>query len=1070
MPIPKLVVTLALMAAQTALTMTKKTEGPRLDELNVSVADYGTPLPRFWGIRRFECPVIWAEKLREKKKKSKTKGGKYTEYKYYGTWAIAVADNEIDTVSRIWLDRHIMYDTTGATPISMAAVVDQVTGSGDNFKLANGQNMRIYLGTEDQEPDPRITAWCEDRYGADTCPAYKGVAYIVFQDIPLEKFGNRIPQISVEAIHTKTAVYPYSQAYSNVVDTSGQQWMVSGNGLWMSRCAGTYPVTHVETWDLPSHTALSEGVVVSSALTGGSAMSIDDVGSTWVMRYADIPGTSLCLQENTASGAQNITLVTSGPSPSMPTYCLTTRAGLKVYTATQTDGYFEFAAHHPDPTAAIAFCVDNAGDAWALLTPVGSSSQFELRNLTDPLSGSHILTSPVTRPGPPSAGICYSTQFAHFFLLLDGHALTVDSATFTVVDHGAAPTSNYLQMPFNRPASASFWDNTSEYSLEDGSLIRTLSLGSWVPNESGLSGAVYDPVNHALITGVGTGGSPVTRLDWYYLDRVGSQGVTLQTVVDDVADWCGLSGHDSSTLTQTVEGYSVTQGSGKDMLAPLLDVHDVDPRPHDFQIQFVNRGSVAAGTISTSELARDGDENRYVASITQDTDLPRKITFNFADKDHDQQANNVIAQRPLDAVDAQREQSIDLGTYVATPEIAQKFADRYLRRQWIGRDKFSLALTAQRLALEPADVWNLELDGVTTTARLVKATLSGGKINTEWERDFPAITTLGTGTGGSMDGRDPETIYIPGPTKGFVKDIPLISDNDNNVNPLLYFGAGPYNSTQNWPGAYIMQSDPDGEDYDIEWSALDSSQGATWGHATDALDDANPNLWDRGNSVNVKGNLCLTSSTEAEIDTDPTLNLALLGDELLNFATATLESDGSYTLSGFKRGRRGTEWATADHAVGEDFVLAASLFNEGVGLSDVGVDEHFKVQTLGRAIDSAPAIEVDFDGRSLMPYAPARVKWTTDGTDLFGEIIRRTRVGGSWVGSSTIPLSENSEAYEVDVYHPTTFKRTISVSGTNLFTYTAAQMSADSNVVDSPPPILAYQMSDAVGRGFALAA
>jgi hypothetical protein len=58
--------------------------------------------------------------------------------------------------------------------------------------------MRIYLGTETQDADPRMESWCEDRYGADSCPAYKGTAYIVFEDLPLEKFGNRIPQISVE--------------------------------------------------------------------------------------------------------------------------------------------------------------------------------------------------------------------------------------------------------------------------------------------------------------------------------------------------------------------------------------------------------------------------------------------------------------------------------------------------------------------------------------------------------------------------------------------------------------------------------------------------------------------------------------------------------------------------------------------------------------------------------------------------------------------------------------------------------------------------------------------------------
>jgi hypothetical protein len=89
---------------------------------------------------------------------------------------------------------------------------------------------------------------------------------------------------------------------------------------------------------------------------------------------------------------------------------------------------------------------------------------------------------------------------------------------------------------------------------------------------------------------------------------------------------------------------------------------------------------------------------------------------------------------------------------------------------------------------------------------------------------------------------------------------------------------------------------------------------------------------------------------------------------------------------------------------------------------------------------------------------------------MFGEIIRRTRIGGSWIGGSTIPLSENSEAYEVDILDGATVLRTITVTGTNTFTYTGSQISADGNSVGVAPDCNVYQMSDAVGRGYALAA
>jgi hypothetical protein len=49
-------------------------------------------------------------------------------------------------------------------------------------------------------------------------------------------------------------------------------------------------------------------------------------------------------------------------------------------------------------------------------------------------------------------------------------------------------------------------------------------------------------------------------------------------------------------------------------------------------------------------------------------------------------------------------------------------------------------------------------------------------------------------------------------------------------------------------------------------------------------------------------------------------------------------------------------------------------------------------------------------------------------------------------------------------------KRTITVTGTNVFTYTAAMATADGITLPTPPGVRIYQMSDVVGRGYALAA
>jgi hypothetical protein len=1062
--VAKLAITAGLMGVQYALGASRKIEGPRLDELDVTTADYGTPIPRFWGKRRFEVPIMWTEKLREKKKTSKTKGGKYAEYRYFGTWAVAIADHEIDAVTRIWMDRRLVFQTVAPGPTSIAymlgldgsGVTPIIEGNLGDMKLTRGKNMRIYLGTDTQDPDPRMEAWCEDRYGANTCPAYRNVAYIVFQDIPLEKFGNRIPQISVEAISAKSDAYPVEEKATGFA-MSG--FSFSSNFSRFAQTVSADEGQAYEIWDTATRTRLISNTFPVSM---GQPLGVSDSG----IIYGISGGLSdPYLQSVSADGFGD----RGGAKPCQEAASHPVCIGEQVYVC--PFGNIQPWIMIPDADEVIAIAADFSptdyiedldGNHWAVGRAQGTTT-CGLECVYGPRAGDGgTFISP-----SGSTASCYGVYNGTEFVLGQAaNIFKVDPETFTVTDDADIITNpSAVEWQSLRPGSTSLWAGHREISLQTLTEIRAIDVTDW--GIAGYAETVYDPISHALIV---KKAADTDSLYWLYLDRAASNGVALSTIVDDVAGWCGLTDADTADLDQIVQGYSVTQGTGKDMIAPLLDIHDSIARPHDFTAQFIKRGDAASGTLLTEDFVREGDEARYTITITQDTDLPRRISLNYADVGNDQQTNTVESRRPLDAVDSVREVSLDMTTYVSSPDEAQQLTDRFLRRQWIRAEGHTLGLTAQELALEPGDVRNLNLDGIIRTAMCVKTTLTGGAIQTEWERDFPSLTTLGDGTGAVMDGRDPDEIIIVTQSKGFVLDIPLITDSDNSVNPLLYYGAGKYITASAWPGAVVYVADLDGEDY-MAWQDVDSSQGATWGYAKTALADADPWLWDRGNTVNVdvRGGT-LTTVTEAAIDADPELNLAYLGGELLNFTTVNLEGDGTYTLSGFKRGRRGTEWAVPTHAVGDEFILAENLLKEGVGLSEVGTSDSYKAATLGREPDGSPVIEVDFTGATLKPYAPARVKWTSDGTDMFGEIIRRTRVGGAWTGGSTIPLSENSEAYEVDIMDGDDVLRTIDVTGTNTFTYTAAMMSADGNTLAAPPDANVYQLSDAVGRGFALAA
>lgn len=173
----------AASIALSALNQPKtRVEGPRLQETQVTTSTYGNPIPNVHGGIRIGGNMIWSTDIAEERitKKSGGKGGASAtaiEYRYFGNFAIAFAVGDGNgCVSQIFADRKIIYDVTG--------------GSSAFFKYKDAA-IRVYMGSETQEPDPLIEA---DK-GVGNVPAHRGMVYVVFENLPLEDFGRRIPQI-----------------------------------------------------------------------------------------------------------------------------------------------------------------------------------------------------------------------------------------------------------------------------------------------------------------------------------------------------------------------------------------------------------------------------------------------------------------------------------------------------------------------------------------------------------------------------------------------------------------------------------------------------------------------------------------------------------------------------------------------------------------------------------------------------------------------------------------------------------------------------------------------------------
>ena len=143
-------------------------------------------LPIAYGTVRMAGNIIWATPIRQQKNVQTTRTGKggvrqkttTTTYTYYATFALALAEGPAANVLRIWADTQLVYDAS--------------TGS-DTIRRP-GFRFRFYPGNETQLPDSLIEA---DK-GTGNVSAYRGTCYLVFDDIPLESYGNRIPNINVE--------------------------------------------------------------------------------------------------------------------------------------------------------------------------------------------------------------------------------------------------------------------------------------------------------------------------------------------------------------------------------------------------------------------------------------------------------------------------------------------------------------------------------------------------------------------------------------------------------------------------------------------------------------------------------------------------------------------------------------------------------------------------------------------------------------------------------------------------------------------------------------------------------
>lgn len=157
--------------AVAALTPPLRTRS-RLADLQVQASTEGAAIPLVYGTMRIAGQVVWAGPFTEttsvRRVGGKT-GPKVEERRYAISFAVALCEGPVSGIGRIWANGEVL-DLSGVT-------------------------MRLHTGGAAPEPDPLLASVLGPQ-----APAWPDIAYVVFEDLPLAGFGDRIPQLTFEVM------------------------------------------------------------------------------------------------------------------------------------------------------------------------------------------------------------------------------------------------------------------------------------------------------------------------------------------------------------------------------------------------------------------------------------------------------------------------------------------------------------------------------------------------------------------------------------------------------------------------------------------------------------------------------------------------------------------------------------------------------------------------------------------------------------------------------------------------------------------------------------------------------
>jgi hypothetical protein len=941
----------------------------------VQTGSPGAPIPKVYGSMRIAGNVIWSVDIIERShdEGGKGGGGEQTTYSYFGTFAAGLCEGEIVGVRKIWMDGKLFADFSGGNFFDLYKSQQQ---SGDYFT--------VYKGTESQTADPTIEA----EEGAGEVPAFRGLAYIVFNELPLGDYANRIPNLTAEVVDNG--------------NESDQNWVFDTPGVSAFGLAIT-----------------SDGSLIST--DGGTKLIYfhDGITQTIITQFG--------IDTNIYSSIEDITVFKGN------LYAVQSIIAGNSYIV-KYDGFTPRIIDHfsAGTNYANGICNNGTDMFFAVNAPVTDEIKWLSGDGIDFDDPQYVgaIPSLASADGEELWGICIDD---------DGNLIeSTRSNSGMLYRHEGLTGTQKDTLDLKTPHNIQDMEAIEWY---DGNLIVIAQNLDEI--------WVFDGFSSNVIS--------VTSLT--------RTNPTLASVVNDICDSCDVTSglrHTTNASTTLIKGFvRPTPMSGRQALEPLMLKYQMDAAEIDHQVKFVMRSNTSQASIIDNDIAAHAYGQSMPDEISikrnQETDFPREVNVTYLSRDRKyQQGMERSIRMTADSKNVFKTEfplALDRGEAKQAAEILHQQLD-------IERVTYRFATSLKYLYLAPTDV--IEVDN--NMMRIASMDIIGNMLQIEGPAEVDGTYTSNADTDTDDFTDDPPP--WKGPTAYAFLDIPILRDADNDAG--FYVAVHGYYS--NWPGANVYYS-PDGG---ATWAtALVLSQAATMGYATDVLADGDPADWDTVNTVNISlGNDTMSLSSITALAVLNGANAAALGIdgawEIIQFQTATLEADGTYTLSNLLRGRKGTDWATGGHAVGDQFVLLDedTLRRYVMSADQIGNSYQYKVATWGQNLTEVSAFSFTNNAVGLECYSVADVQGSRDGSNnLTITWKRRTRYGGEWRDNVGIKLGEDSESYSIDVYNNGSVVRTITAISETA-SYTAAQQTTDGLTPGDPVHVKIYQISADVGRGY----